>query len=100
MNKKLVNTGREDFSTCLFLFNSKHVSGRIFETPNYKFLWLIKYFIRAALDAAKGMEYLHANGVVHENLKTENLLYGKVREVRSLLVDSKKSDIFSYGSVL
>lgn len=46
------------------------------------------------------MEYLHANGVVHENLKTENLLYGKVREVRSLLVDSKKSDIFSYGSVL
>lgn len=46
------------------------------------------------------MEYLHANGVVHENLKTENLLYGKVREVRSLLVDSKKSEVFSYGSVL
>ncbi|WZZ07689.1 hypothetical protein YC2023_093610 [Brassica napus] len=80
----------------------EHVFGRTFETPSYKFLWLIKYkyFIRAALDAAEGNKYLHANGVVHENLKTENLLCGKVREVRRLIVDSKRSDVFSYGSAL
>lgn len=62
MKKKLVNTVENIFPTCFLLFISEHVSGRTFETHSYKFLWLIKYFIRFAFDAAEGMEYLHANG--------------------------------------
>ncbi|KAF8049763.1 hypothetical protein N665_2121s0004 [Sinapis alba] len=70
---------------------TEHVSGGTLQTPSYEFSWLTKYFIRAALDAAEGMEYLHANGVVHGNLKNENLLYGKAIKVCDFWVSKVKT---------
>ncbi|KAJ0230087.1 Serine-threonine/tyrosine-protein kinase [Hirschfeldia incana] len=98
-------------------------------TPIYKFSWITKYFVQAARDAAEAMEFLHANDVVHGNLKTENLLYGNPIQVCDFWVSKvtqpwdasaaegnayrwiapevlknspsdEKSDVYSYGYAL
>jgi len=43
-----------------------------------------KEFVSIALDIARGMEYLHSQGVIHRDLKLENLLFMAGRLKRDL----------------
>ncbi|KAL9275541.1 Serine/threonine/tyrosine-protein kinase HT1-like protein [Drosera capensis] len=74
--------------------------------------------LRLSLDVARGMQYLHSEGILHQDLKSENLLLGEDMVAKELILGftstyrwmapemikeehhTKKVDVYSFGIVL
>ena len=53
--------------------------------------------VKIMVDAAKGLEYLHSNGVLHRDIKPDNVLVFSLDEI--VLVNGKLTDFGSSRNV-
>ncbi|GJZ88555.1 serine/threonine-protein kinase HT1-like protein [Tanacetum coccineum] len=111
---------RKPMVWCIVTEYAKGGSVRQFLTKRQNRSVPLKLAVKQALDVARGMEYVHALGLIHRDLKSDNLLISADKSIKiadfgvarievqtegmtqrqGLTVDGPESRVYSFGIVL